>query len=167
MCRKGQFKQEDTCPLQSLLQTAPLCPILEKTQSSCLLGCTSFSPAFLPRFPPAQGHFWSSKAQSRACGHRAWCLPFSGELGNLAEKSPSVSLYGFSPGLVLNHQQQKLSHARQSLLPAIFSNTPKIKVVHSVSHLSGQSSHRFSPTVPVFWNANSITTYAKAAHEYI
>lgn len=92
--------------------------------------------------PPPSPHLWGN----RSCLKSSPCFPCR-----------------FSSSSIFNYQQQKLSHARQLLLPAIFSAATEIKVVHNIAHLSGQSSHKFIPMVPVFSNVNSKTTYAKAA----
>lgn len=89
-------------------------------------------------FPFLRGSFLSPRALCRAYGHWAQCPPFSGET-DLAKKSSLCFPCGFSPGPIFHYHQQKLSHARQLLLPAIFSTATEIKVVHNLSHLSGQS----------------------------
>lgn len=154
-------------PLAEPPPNNPSVPNLRKETKQLSLGMAHPSLQLSSQLSPCSETFLRLQSSVQSQWTRGMAPPILWGTGRPCWEISLCFPYGFSPGPVLNHHQQKLSHARQLLLPAIVSNTPKIKVVHSVSHLSGQSSHRFSPAVPIFWNANSITTYAKAAHEYI
>lgn len=154
-------------PLAEPPPNCPSMPNLRKDTKQLSLGMHILLSSFPPTLSPCSGTFLKLQSSEQSLWTQGMVPPILWGTGKPCWEISLCFPLWIQPW-TCSQPPTTEAQSRQTITASCYIlKYPKIKVVHSVSHLSGQSSHRFSPTVPVFWNANSITTYAKAAHEYI